>query len=57
MKTKLTAISVTYKNKRVTKFVQCEYVNGKAILSQEQLNRILSDAFGTIPRGATYSIG
>lgn len=54
---KLTAFSVTWNGKKVQRFIMCEYVNDKAVMSMEQLNKILNEEFGSLPRGTTFSIG
>lgn len=54
---KLTTISITYKGQTVTKFVNAEYRDGRAYVDNLVVNKIMTDFFGFIPRGATFSIG
>lgn len=56
MKTKLTLISITFRGRKYTAFVQAEYdLQGKARISEPFLNRVLN-AIG-VRRGDTYTIG
>lgn len=54
---KLTLISIIYRNVRKSVFVMLNYIDGKAKVSGEEMNKILTDLFGYLPRGVTYSIG
>lgn len=54
---KLTAFSATWNGKKIQRFIMCEYVDGKAILSVSQLDKILKEEFGSIAKGATFTIG
>jgi hypothetical protein len=54
---KLTAFTATYNGKHVQRFIMCEYIDDKAYISLEQLDKILSEEFGIVPRGVTFTIG
>lgn len=54
---KLTAFTATYNGKKIQRFVWCEYIDGKAYMSVEQLDNILKEEFGNMPRGVTFTIG
>lgn len=43
--------------KHIQRFVMCEYINDKAYISYEQLDKILKEEFGSVPaKGVTFSI-
>lgn len=56
MAKKLTMVSITARGRRVTKFIRCEMVNGKAILPREEAERILEKDLGIKGPGVTYSV-
>jgi len=53
---KLTLISVYSNGRRASKFVMAQIINGKAVVSTEIVNSMLS-SIGCVARGQTYSIG
>lgn len=53
--TKLTAITITHNEKKLQEFLWLHYENGKAVLSQGQLNGLLEKL--KVPRGSSFSIG
>jgi len=52
---KLTAVTITYEGKKCQEFILCRHEAGRAILSQERLNKMLDKM--KVPRGGTYTVG
>jgi hypothetical protein len=55
-KTKLTAVTVTYKGESLTWFVQAKQVDGKSKVSVDLINAMLRK-LGCFSSGQTFSIG
>jgi hypothetical protein len=51
---KLTLVSVMYRGRRFSRFVQAQTINGKAVVSQSVIKSILSEI--GVGRGQTISI-
>lgn len=54
--TKLTLISITFRQNSLSEFHQCKTVSGKTVVPQSIINQML-DKLGCTQRGQTYSIG
>jgi hypothetical protein len=52
---KLTAITITYNGKKIQEFLMLRYEDGKAILDNERLQKLLKKL--SVPTGATITIG
>ncbi len=53
---KLTMVSITVDGRRKTWFIKLPYINGKAVMSESTLNKLLRE-IGCYSRGHTFSIG
>lgn len=54
--TKLTLVSLQYKCRKLSWFVRCNIVNGKAIVPADVHNKMLN-VLGCRERGETYTVG
>ena len=50
---KLTLVSINFRGCHISRFIQCEVVNGKTIMNQSTLDEMLAQA--GVRRGDTYT--
>lgn len=56
MKFKLVMVSIVYKGRRITKFVQARQIENKSVIDQEVISTMLKEA-GCVNRGSTWTMG
>ena len=53
---KLVMVSIVYKGRRITKFVQARQIENKSVIDQEVISTMLKEA-GCVVRGSTWTMG